>query len=198
MAFDKTSIGRFKYRTQNKAEGVADKLGISGFHSHRKDDVNNGNRYYMPGRTHMQLNAALRERGMMPTGASPSLSGGENEMMSDMAMMGSEMGAMDDGMGSTSMMESETSMSMNMGDPDDLSDFSMIGDETDSVGGGLFDKDEDASRATDELFSSRIDTDAKDPDKVGNFKQDSFIIGYGSPDSDDDDDEDSEQGVYST
>jgi hypothetical protein len=146
----------------------------------------------------MQLNAALRERGMMPTDASPSLSGGENEMMSDMAMMGSEMGAMDDGMGSTSMMESETSMSMNMGDPDDLSDFSMIGDETDSVGGGLFDKDEDASRATDELFSSRIDTDAKDPDKVGNFKQDSFIIGYGSPDSDDDDDEDSEQGVYST
>jgi hypothetical protein len=105
------------------------------------------------------------------------------------------MGSMRDDMASSPMMESETSMSMNMGDPDDLPDFSMIGDETDSVSGGIFDMDGDTDRAMDEFFTDRIDTDADDPDEVGNFEQDSFIIGRGSPD--DDDDEDSSQGIYS-
>jgi hypothetical protein len=198
MAFDMTEIGRYKYKTQSKAEGVARKLGIDGFHSHQESGTNNGNRYYMPGETHRELNMALKSMGKQPTGGtpSPSMSNGDMNMMSDMGMMGSEMGSMDDGMASSPMMESETSMSMEMGDPDDLPDFSMIGSETDSVGGGLFDMDRDTDNAMDEFFSGRIDTDAEDPDEVGNFEQDSFIIGKGSPD--DDDDEDSSSGIYST
>jgi hypothetical protein len=198
MAFDMTEIGRYKYKTQSKAEAVARKLGIDGFHSHQKDGVNGGRRYYMPGETHAELNQALKAMGKQPTGGTPSMSGGDMNMMSDMGMMGSEMGSMNDEMASSPMMESETSMSMNMGDPDDLPDFSMIGDETDSVGGGLFDSDPDTDSAMDEFFTDTIDTDAKNPDKVGNFKQDSFIIGKGSPDSEDNDDEDSSKGIYST
>jgi hypothetical protein len=198
MAFDMTEIGRYKYKTQSKAEAVARKLGIDGFHSHQESGTNNGKRYYMPGETHAELNQALKAMGKQPTGGtpSPSMSGGGMNMMSDMDMMGSEMGSMGDDMASSPMMESETSMSMDMGDPDELPDFSMIGDETDSVSGGLFDMDPDTDSAMDEFFTDRIDSDAEDPDKVGNFEQDSFIIGKGSPD--DDDDENSSSGIYGT
>jgi hypothetical protein len=194
---DMGAAGRYKYRTQSKAEMVAKRLGINGFHSHQESGTNNGNRYYMPGETHRELNDALRKMGKEPTGAGASMSGGGMMMGSDMDMMGSEMGSMKDDMPSSPMMESETSMSMNMGDPDNLPEFSMVGDETDDVD-GVFDKDPDTKRAVDEFFSDTIDTDAEDPDKVGNFSQDSFIIGKGSPSDEDNDDEDSSRGVYST
>jgi hypothetical protein len=154
---DMGAVGMYKYRTQSKAEMVAKKLGIDGFHSHQKDGVNGGRRYYMPGETHRELNQALESMGKQPTGATPSMSGGGMMMGSDMDMMGSEMGTMKDNMPSSKMMESETSMSMNMGDPDDLPEFSMIGDETDNVD-GILDKDPDTNRATESTPTPRTRT----------------------------------------
>lgn len=97
----RTRIGRLKYDSRATAQKKADSLGLDGTHSHKFEDMNGGERFYMPGTNHKKLNKALEQRGMRPTPARENGMGGSptmrvSDLNIDSSMMGMDGGRSDD------------------------------------------------------------------------------------------------------
>jgi hypothetical protein len=113
-----TPNGRLKYSSKSEAEKTARKLGLDGVHSH----MMNGERIYMPGENHKNLNDALRERGREPTMV-PGQGGGMMGGMMGGGMMGSsnsttDMGMMDMSLSQPPDRPNDPEMPKLMPDPD--------------------------------------------------------------------------------